>query len=193
MNLASSLSSTYFSGNLLIAVPLMPDPRFFQTVIYLCAHSAKGARGLIVNKPMKNVTFPQLLKELSIPAGDATPGIPVHEGGPVEAQRGFVLHSGDYHGRESQFNANTGIGLTMTTEILRDIAQGQGPRHSMLALGCAVWEAGQLEEEIHADGWLVCPSDPSFLFAGDDSEKWRRAIGGIGIDPLFLSSVSGHA
>lgn len=179
-------------GSLLVAMPQMNDPRFERAVIYMCAHNNEGAMGLVVNKLFEQLSFPDLLEQLNIPTGPRTQQIRIHFGGPVESGRGFVLHSDDYV-REGTMLVNGGFALTATIDILRAIADGEGPRSSILALGYAGWGPGQLETELAANGWLHVPADPELVFGGDLDHKWMLALGRIGINPTVLSSEAGHA
>ncbi len=182
----------YLEGQMLIAMPQMTDPRFSRSVIYLCAHSAEGAMGLVVNKLIESITFPDLLQQLNIdekPAGDQ---IRVHFGGPVESGRGFVLHSDDYV-RDSTLVFSDGVALTATIDVLRAVATGNGPRQSLLALGYAGWAPGQLDAEIQANGWLHVSADEDLIFGHDFSLKWEKAMGKLGIDLSLLSATAGRA
>jgi len=183
----------YLTGQLLVAMPQMGDPRFERTVIYLCAHTAEGAMGLVVNRALENVRLPDLLRQLGIPDLGHSEAIRVHFGGPVETGQGFILHSADYV-QDATLMVGGGVGLTATLDILKDIARGTGPNRSLLALGYAGWGAGQLESEIQANGWLTAPSDESLLFDHDLETKWERALAKIGVDIRLLSSGdAGHA
>ncbi len=184
--------SGYLEGQLLLAMPGMPDPRFEHSVIYMCAHSPAGAMGLVVNKVLDSITFPDLLRQLDIEAVPPREDIRIHFGGPVETGRGFVLHSSDYI-QDSTLKVSDDIGLTATMEVLRSIAEGRGPRRTMLALGYAGWAPGQLEEEIQSNGWLHTEPDEDLLFGSELDDKWRRAVAKMGIDPSMLSSEAGHA
>jgi len=193
-------SEGYLEGQLLIAMPMMADSRFARSVVFLCAHSADGAMGIIVNKPAPHVSFPDLLQQLGvIEDGDAirlpekARAIRVHAGGPVETGRGFVLHTADFFLRDATLVTANNVCLTATVEILRAIASGEGPRHALLALGYAGWAPGQLETEIQANGWLTCPADQAIVFDADLDSKYDRAIGKLGIDPRLLSSAAGRA
>lgn len=182
----------YLAGHLLIAMPNMPDERFSKTVIYMCAHNAEGAMGLVVNKPLETLSFPDLLEQLDIiPSGVHQP-INVHFGGPVESGRGFVLHTPDYV-QEATMVVDDHIALTATVDILQAIADGIGPRQSLLALGYAGWGPGQLDSEIKANGWLHVEADPQLVFGGGMDDKWEQAMLKIGIDPRMLSDEAGHA
>jgi putative transcriptional regulator len=193
-------SRGFLDGQLLVAMPGMPDGRFARAVIYLCAHSPEGAMGLVINQPAPDIRFPSLLEQLEIiPSGGGihlprqAETFPVLKGGPVETGRGFVLHSSDFVIDKSSLPINNGICLTATVDILRAIASGQGPANAILALGYAGWGAGQLESEIHGNGWLHCEPDFDLVFDGSFETKYDRALRKIGIDPAMLSSEAGHA
>ncbi len=186
------IDNDYLTGQLLIAMPGMPDERFAKTVIYLCAHSSDGAMGLVVNKPLDDLSLPDLLEQLEIDSVGMGDPIRVHFGGPVETGRGFVLHSPDYF-NDGTLMVDEGIALTATVDILRAIADGDGPHHSLLALGYAGWGPGQLDTEIKSNGWLHVAADADLVFGADGDDKWRRAMAKIGIDPLMLSDEAGHA
>ncbi len=190
----------YLDGQLLIAMPVMGDPRFERSVIYLCAHSAEGAMGIIVNRPAGSIDFPGLLVQLDIiKEGDQiklpenAETLKVLKGGPVETGRGFVLHSSDFFIQDATLRIDHEICLTATVDILKAIAKGSGPKHAILALGYAGWAAGQLESEIQDNGWLHCDADPDLIFGSDIEEKYTRALRKIGIDPGMLSNEAGHA
>ncbi|APX91039.1 hypothetical protein BV394_07460 [Brevirhabdus pacifica] len=189
----NEISESPLCGKLLIAMPGMGDPRFDRSVIFVCAHSDEGALGLIVNKPTPDLSARDLLEQLGItPAGDLPP-INVHFGGPVEHGRGFVLHSADYCSDNSTMQVSTSFGMTATLDILEDIARGDGPRQSLLALGYSGWGPGQLEDELQRNGWLTGDATPEIVFGSDARGKWEEALKSIGIDPLMLSSEGGRA
>lgn len=179
-------------GMLLVAMPSMPDPRFAHSVIYLCAHSAEGAMGLVVNQVADEVSFPSVIGQLGLEADDKCADTPVHVGGPVQPSRGFVLHSADYV-QDSTLVIDERFALTATVDVLRAIAEGTGPERRVLALGYAGWQAGQLDAEIQGNGWMVAPADPEIVFGRDNDGKWLRAMRAIGVDPSLLSSTAGHA
>ncbi len=185
-------SRTSLSGQLLVAMPQMSDPRFARTVVYLCAHSAEGAMGLVVNRLIDSLSFGSLLAQLGVEVEGAPADMPVHFGGPVESSRGFVLHTSDYH-QDSTLVIDDEIALTATVDVLRAIARGLGPRRRVLALGYAGWAPGQLDAEIQANGWLLVPADLDLVFGRDNDSKWEQAIAKIGIDLSLLSSEVGHA
>lgn len=184
------------SGKLLIAMPGMGDPRFEKSVVYICAHGDEGAMGLIINKPTPDLMFADLLEQLGIPQGDAagpSGGQPIHFGGPVETARGFVLHSSDYAIADATLTIDPVFAMTATRDILADMARGQGPVKSLLALGYAGWAPGQLEAELQQNGWLVTDAAPEIVFAEENGSKWKAALETLGIDPLMLSAAGGRA
>ncbi len=189
---SDSEQSGYLEGQLLIAMPQMSDPRFERTVIYLCVHSAEGAMGLVVNRALDQITFPELLNQLGIEAPTIEDQIVVQFGGPVEPGRGFVLHTADYV-QESTLVVNDDIALTSTVNVLRAMAAGSGPRYSLLALGYAGWAQGQLEAEIQANGWLHASPDNQLVFGADLIDKWTKAMAKAGVDVSLLSTEAGHA
>ncbi len=182
----------YMSGQLLVAMPNMPDPRFERSVIYLCAHTADGAMGLVVNKLIDSLSFPDLLGQLGIESSDVDDQIRVHFGGPVEAARGFVLHSTDYV-HDATMVVNDHFALTATVDVLKAMAKGQGPRQSLLALGYAGWAPGQLDSEIQANGWLTVPADEQLVFLSEIESRWENSVKRIGVDLSKLSGDVGHA
>lgn len=181
------------TGKLLIAMPSMGDPRFARSVVYICAHSPEGAMGLIVNKPTPEVNARDLLSQLKIePRGDMAP-IRVHFGGPVEHGRGFVLHTGEYESEGATLHVDGEFGMTATLDVLEALANGDGPRESLLALGYSGWGPGQLEGELQENGWLVAEATPRLVFSNDNRGKWEAALAVLGIDPLMLSAEGGRA
>src|SRR6478736_1803501 len=193
-------SAGYLDGQMLIAMPVMGDPRFERSVIYLCAHSPEGAMGIIVNHPAGSIDFPQLLMQLDIiksadqiKVPDNAEPMQVLKGGPVDTGRGFVLHSSDFYIEDATLRIDEDICLTATVDILKAIARGAGPRHAILALGYAGWAPGQLETEIQHNGWLHCAADPDLVFGADTGRKYVNALKKIGIDPGMLSNEAGHA
>ena len=184
--------NNYLSGQMLIAMPGMTDPRFEKAVIYICAHNEDGAMGLVVNRPIESMTFPEMLKQLDIEPSESEDVIRVLLGGPVEQARGFVLHSPDYL-QDASMVVDDDVALTATIDILRAIADGAGPRNRLLALGYAGWGPGQLDSEILHNGWLNVSADDDLVFGEDLDAKWERAMAKIGIDPVLLSDDAGHA
>ena len=190
----------YLDGQMLIAMPAMSDERFSRAVIYICAHSSEGAMGIVVNQPAANIKFPDLLVQLEVIPAQERIQLPVEagdvkvlKGGPVETGRGFVLHSADFFIENSTLPIDEGICLTATLDILKAIANGQGPESAILALGYAGWAPGQLEQEIQQNGWLHCAADSELIFGNDTGAKYNKALRKIGIDLSFLSTEAGHA
>ncbi len=184
----------FLDGQLLIAMPAMGDPRFERSVVYLCAHSDEGAMGIIVNKPVTELRFADLLEQLGLPRPEkGSRDIRVHFGGPVEGGRGFVLHSSDYESEGGTMRIDDEVSMTATLDVLRRIAGGDGPKSSMLALGYAGWGPGQLEREIGQNAWLTAPSRAEILWGRANEHKWGAALKAIGVDPQSLSSSAGNA
>ena len=190
----------FLDGQMLIATPGMQDERFSRSLIYMCAHSSEGAMGIVVNQPAAHISFPDLLVKLDVipkaekiqlprGAGDVT----VLKGGPVETERGFVLHSADFFIENSTLPIDEGICLTATLDILKAIARGDGPASAILALGYAGWAPGQLENEMQQNGWLHCSADRELIFGTAIDAKYERAMQKIGIRPGMLSNEVGHA
>jgi putative transcriptional regulator len=180
------------TGQVLIAMPAMQDPRFAQSVIFVCAHTKEGAMGLVVNRPLASPSFRDLLRQLKIDPVPPARSIRLCAGGPVENSRGFVLHSTDWTA-EASLAVDDSFALTASLDILKAIAEGGGPRDGLLALGYAGWGAGQLDQEMQQNAWLSAPADRDVLFDGDDETKWRRALAKLRIDPALLSGAAGHA
>ncbi|AOG08901.1 MULTISPECIES: YqgE/AlgH family protein [Rhizobium/Agrobacterium group] len=188
----------FLDGQLLIAMPGMPDGNFARAVVYICAHSDAGAMGFIINRS-QSVTFADLLLHLelidrndAIMLPDHARHFPIQCGGPVEQNRGFVLHSDDYLS-DSSIPVSDDISLTATLDIVRAISDGRGPRHATMLLGYAGWGPGQLEEEIAQNGWLHCAATESLIFDRSLDNKYDRALALMGINPAMLSMEAGHA
>lgn len=188
----------FLDGHLLIAMPGMYDRNFARTVVYICAHTADGAMGFILNRPQP-ITFPDILLHLdlidetdAIMLPTATRDFPILGGGPVDTGRGFVLHSDDYSSGSS-IPVSDDICLTATLDVVRAIYEGGGPRRATMLLGYAGWAAGQLEAEIAANGWLNCPATEELIFSRDLDDKYERALALMGVSPAMLSSEAGHA
>lgn len=190
-------------GRLLIAMPGLDDPNFDHGVVYICQHDDESAMGIVLNQPIKGLTLGHMIDELSIEATEtARLGEPIFSGGPVQTERGFVLHSLDYFiddvtlpmDLEPDFSAlSKGIGLTISRDILSDMAQGKGPSQALIALGYAGWGPGQLEAEIRDNAWLIAPSASEIIFDRDVSTKWNKALKKLGISPEHLTRSSGQA
>lgn len=186
--------SSNLTGKMLIAMPGMRDPRFEHSVILVCAHSEEGAMGLVVNRPMPEVGFSDLLEQLGIDPTPQAIDIPVRFGGPVEPGRGFVLHrrDGDAQG-DDHMRIGDDLAMSTTRDILQDYANGRGPQPAVLALGYAGWGPGQLDTEILDNGWLTSDRYDEIIFGANNAGKWSAALRGMGIDPLALSPSAGHA
>lgn len=169
------------AGQLLVATAKMGDPRFMHTVIYMVRHDTDGAMGLVVNRPIAELSFARLLERLGIDSGRISGSIRVHKGGPVEETRGFVLHSTDYVG-DSTLVVDDKVALTAEPDILEALAAGSGPSLSLFALGYAGWAPGQLEGELARGDWVAVPADEALLFDDDYDGKWRRAIARRGVE-----------
>lgn len=195
--MASRIKKTdndYLTGKLLLATPSMGDTRFERAVIYVCSHSENGAMGIVINQYAKGVTFPDLLEQLEITPDDVTNRIslPVFHGGPLEMARGFILHTEDYHSNDT-VTIDEHISLTGTLDMLKDMAVGKGPEHSLFALGYAGWGAGQLDDEMLDNAWMMVDADPDIIFDTRADKKWEKALSKIGIDPMLLSMTAGQA
>ena len=180
------------TGKLIVAMPAMGDPRFERAVILVCAHSPDGAMGLIVNKPLPDLSFSDLLTQLNIPHSNGR-DIRVLFGGPVERGRGFVLHSTDYSGGQATTVVAGSFGMTATLDVLEALARGRGPAQAILALGYSGWGPGQLEAEIARNDWLTGEASGALIFGAEAPRKWAQALHSMGIDPVSLSPSAGRA
>ncbi|ESQ86932.1 YqgE/AlgH family protein [Asticcacaulis benevestitus] len=194
-----------YQGKLLIAMPSLADQPFDHSVIYLCQHDEQHAMGLILNQPISGLNFSKMMKELGIESGNrrlATQKI--YRGGPVQNDRGFVLHSLDYQIDDITLDLGgpfisrpdgeeQGVGLTASRDILVDLSGGAGPARSLIALGYAGWGPGQLESELSQNAWLVAPASQELLFGSDPDHLWARALASMGIEPVHLSGFAGTA
>lgn len=187
-------------GQYLIATPDMVDDRFTETVIYLIAHGEEGAMGLVVNKPMPDIQLSDILSEIEL--ADTTDAIRVPpelldqdvlRGGPVDTSRGFVLHTPDYFRDGNSYVVDEAICLTATLDVLRAIADGTGPRRSLLALGYCGWGAGQLEAELKQNGWLTIAHSPELLFSVPLEKRYDEALATLGVTRATLSPHAGSA
>ena len=189
---AHSCEPDWLTGQLLIAMPAMSDPRFAQTVIFICAHTPEGAMGVVLNRPVKAPKFPELLQQLGVEPSPPKRIISVGTGGPVDDTRGFVLHSADWSG-EGSLEVDEAHLLSANLDILRAVAAGGGPERARLVLGYAGWGAGQLDEEMKQNAWLNAPPDEAIIFDAAYNTKWQRALAKLRIDPAQLSSGAGRA
>jgi putative transcriptional regulator len=185
-------NSQYLTNQFLIAMPALEDPNFFHSVTYICEHNAQGALGLVINRPL-DMQLGEILQHIQL--ADARPEarqIQVHLGGPVQQDRGFVIHEplGEW---EATLKVTDRIGITSSLDILQAIARNEGPERALITLGYAGWGAGQLEQEIAENAWLSGPADPDILFNRPDGERWKAAAASLGIDLDLLSGEAGHA
>jgi len=180
-------------GRLLVAMPGIEDPRFERTVLYLCAHDEEQAMGLAVNRPVEGLTVFELLQRLGVKSEIQAPGDLVLLGGPMERERGFVLHTDDFNSPDSTLPVADGVGLTATRDALDALAGVNRPRKAMLALGYAGWGPGQLEQELRDNIWLICDADEGLLFDEDHAHKWTRALAKLGVSADHLSAQAGRA
>ncbi|MDX2276335.1 MAG: YqgE/AlgH family protein [Hyphomonadaceae bacterium] len=185
--------SETLAGKLLVAMPGIGDPRFERSVIVLCSHNEEHAMGLIVNKPKDELTLGDVLGHLGIESGEETAGVTVLDGGPVRPDRGYVLHSEDFNSADSTQNVAPGVRLTSTRDILEAVAGEHAPERFILALGCAGWGAGQIENELKQNAWLVVDADDAIIFDVSHEDKWASAIRSLGFDPSQLSGEMGRA
>jgi putative transcriptional regulator len=183
----------FLSGQMLIAMPGIGDPRFERSLILVCAHDQDHAMGIAVNKPVEGLTVPDLLERLEVRTTQDIAEEMVLLGGPVETERGFVVHTADYHAEHS-LAVGEGLALTTTREVLEAMGdRREHPRRTILALGYAGWGAGQLEREIRENVWLTVEADEALVFDNAHASKWTRALGKLGVDPQFLTSDAGRA
>ena len=180
------------TGQVLISMPSLEDERFFKTVIYICAHSSEGAMGIIINKKIDYDLYPDLLEQLGIDKPVGNKKLFIRYGGPVESGRGFVLHSDEIMRKET-LSIDKGIALTSTSDFFDDLAKGNGPKNSILALGYAGWGPGQIENEILSNSWMTLSTDSKFIFDEEVNNKWSNAFNLLGVDPSKLSNHSGTA
>jgi putative transcriptional regulator len=185
--------AAYLTDHFLIAMPSMQDPNFARTVAYVCQHDADGALALVINR-LAGFRLGEILAELELPvASETVAATAVHIGGPVQPERGFVLHAPDEREWDASMTIAADLRLTTSRDILAAIADGQAPARTLFALGYAGWTAGQLEQELLDNTWLTVAADRRTLFELPAEQRWRAAIALVGIDFTQLSAVSGHA
>ncbi len=188
-----SSSTGYLNGQLLVATPLVSSPGFSKSVIFLCAHDAGGAMGIIINHIIENISYKELFEQLAIEGSQNAPRLAVHYGGPVEINRGFVIYHYEGEAPPDTLLTVNNIAISSSIHVLRDIAAGKGPTERILALGYAGWAPGQLETEIESNSWLSVPASRELIFDTDNGTKWSRAAQSQGIDIRKLTSDVGHA
>lgn len=181
------------AGKFLVAMPGIGDPRFERSVILMCAHDAEHAMGVIINKPKEELTLSDVLGHLGLETEPSIADRAVLDGGPVRQDRGYVLHTEDFTASAGTQDVAPGLRLTATRDILEAVARDDAPARFVLALGCAGWSAGQLEEELKHNAWLVVDADDAIIFDDGYEDKWSRAIRTLGFDPAQLIDGTGHA
>lgn len=182
----------YLTNHFLIAMPGLADPNFFHTVTYICEHDADGAMGLVINRPL-DMRLDDVFEHMQLDASDPyIADLPVYQGGPVQPERGFILHQplGDW---EATMKVTKDTGVTASQDILAAMAEGKGPSRALIALGYAGWGAGQLEHEIAENAWLSGPADPRVIFDMPVEKRWEAAAALIGVDVNLISGDAGHA
>ncbi|MGJ8560657.1 MAG: YqgE/AlgH family protein [Litorimonas sp.] len=182
-----------YRGQYLIATPAMGDPRFTQTVIFLCAHDASGAMGLVINRAKSNLVISDLLDHVGVDGDVRVADTAVLEGGPVEVDRGFVLHSADWFRDDNSLKISDSLSLTTTKDALEALVSDTPPDRATLAIGYAGWGPGQLEDEIASNAWLIAGGDDTLVFDADMDAKWAQALARIGVNPAQLSAFGGSA
>jgi len=185
------------TGRLLIATPDMGDPRFRNAVIYICSHDSSGAMGIIINKQMVKsggaLQLSDMLQNIGIKGDVKVADTPVLEGGPVDIDRGFVLHSADYFKIDSSLKLSDTLSLTSTKDVLEVLVKNEAPEKAMLAVGYSGWGAGQIERELQDNSWIVAEADEAIIFDTDLDGKWVKALASLGIRPEMLSHKGGSA
>lgn len=182
----------YLAGQLLVATPVIDSGCFQKSVVYVFAHNAEGAMGLIVNQPLELINYASLIEGMPLPPEASNRQIPVYFGGPVERARGFVIHSSDYTREHTLFRSND-LAVTASSAILHDLAAGRGPGNAALVVGFAGWSPGQLETEIEQNSWITVPASAGLVFGTENELKWATASKSLGIDMAFFSTTVGHA
>ncbi|MBO9706924.1 MAG: YqgE/AlgH family protein [Caulobacter sp.] len=194
MDHADKAEPAFLTGRMLVAMPGIEDPRFERAVLYLCSHDAEQAMGLAVNRPVEGLTLSELLGNLGVKTELETPNDLVMLGGPVERERGFVLHTDDFVSPDSTMPVADGLALTVTRDVLDALASRiHRPRRAILALGYSGWGPGQLEQELLDNVWLTCEADETLLFGDDHENKWTHALAKIGVTADQLSTQAGRA
>ncbi len=186
-------SDGYLAGKFLIAGPAMQDPRFHNSVIFMCVHDEEQAMGIIINKPKPDLKLSGMLPHLEVKGSVTYEDTQVLYGGPVETERGFVLHSRDYFHKDGSLPLSPTLAMSTSKNVLKALVSPKAPTRAVLALGYAGWDAGQLENEIKKNSWLVAPVDEDMIFVGNPEDKWKLALGSLGISPELLSMEAGSA
>jgi putative transcriptional regulator len=186
------MAAEFLTNQFLIAMPGMADPNFSQTVTLVCEHNAQGALGIVINRPLP-MAFADVFAQLDLECSQSkVAASPVLQGGPVQPERGFVLHSAGPLW-DSTLPVSDWLHLTTSRDVLEALARGEGPAEAFIALGYAGWEAGQLEAEVAQNAWLTVPADHGVMFGTALEDRWEAATRLLGVDLLHLSSDAGHA
>lgn len=186
-------AGNYLNNQLLVAMPSLADPNFSHSVTLICEHNERGALGLVINRPL-DMRMSEVLDQLSLPTEDARlRGMPVLAGGPVQRDRGFVLHRPGPRGWESTMRVSDALHVTTSRDVLAAMARGEGPKHAAIALGYAGWEAGQLDEELLQNAWLTVPCDDSLIFELPFEQRWHAAARLLGVELSRISTQAGRA
>lgn len=192
MNNMKKPNENYLTGKCLVSMPNMKDERFERALVYIVSHTKDGAMGFVVNKKIKEFSFADLASQLPITLSQPLVPMDLHQGGPLDKVRGFVLHSTDYK-KGDTIVIDDQIAISSSLDVLTDIAFGLGPQDNLIALGYASWAPKQLEEEIKNNSWIVAPATPELVFRTKDEEKWQKAFEAVGIDICRLSDCAGRA
>ncbi|MCA0177639.1 MAG: YqgE/AlgH family protein [Proteobacteria bacterium] len=191
--MSAGAAPTDFTNQFLIAMPGMADDQFAGTVVYVCEHTPQGALGLVVNKPI-DINLANLFEKVDLPLDEpALAAQPVYFGGPVQTERGFVLHEPRDDTFMSTLNVPGGLAMTTSKDVLEAMAAGQGPRRVLVTLGYCGWSAGQLEREIGHNGWLTVTAEPAVIFDLPPEARYQGALNLLGVDARMLSKDAGHA
>jgi len=183
---------SYLNNHFLIAMPALDDPNFFHSVTYICEHNEQGAMGIVINQPL-DISLSDVLEHMKMPMSDEElSSTPVYLGGPVQPERGFVLHEpvGKW---DSMLEVTDSMAVTTSRDILEALNNGTGPSRSLVALGYAGWGEGQLEHELIENAWLTCPADSAIIFDTPIENRWTAAAASLGVDMNTLSDDFGHA
>jgi len=191
--MVSETTSGFIAGHFLLATPSMQDPRFKDALIYICSHDRSGAMGLIINQSKSGLHISDILEQIGIEGDVKVADTPVLNGGPVDIDRGFVLHSPDYFKEDTSLKLSDTLTLTATKDILEALVRIDAPEKAMLAIGYSGWGAGQLEKEISQNSWLIVDADEPIIFETDLSGKRDKAYEILGVAPEMLSFDSGTA
>lgn len=181
-------------GQFLLAMPSMGDPRFLRSVVYMVAHDSEGAMGFIINKSAEGLSLSDILKDMpETVAKTGLVNLPVYVGGPVQNDRGFVLHTSDYEKTQNSLSQELPIALTQSADVLVDAAHGRGPEKMRLFLGYAGWGPGQIEGELQDNAWLVCDANIAEIFTSQSDDLYEKCVAAMGIDLALLSNEGGEA